>query len=152
MICSKCGANNLEGQTICGSCGSPLSNSTSTYNAEITGTNTISADGYSNSEITKPKSYQTESIIVTVVSMLCCGSFPSLIIGIIAIVKASKVDSDFASGNVHDAIQNSKSAKNLTIWAAVVAVIWVILFSIFYFVILAAVISAGGGLENLLNL
>jgi uncharacterized membrane protein YvbJ len=145
MICSKCGAGNLEGQTFCGSCGSPLENSTSTlfqsqdsyqeeenpYKADET--NSISAP--SNSGLVRPKSYQTEAIIVTIVSTLCCGSLVSLILGIIAIVKASKVDSEFAMGNVHESIQNSKSAKKLTIWAAVIAVIWSIIVIILYFVL-----------------
>jgi hypothetical protein len=166
MFCSKCGAKNLEGVTFCGSCGSLLENSTSTfvepqdnyqkeeksYRVDDTGTFTAApVGGPSNGGMVKPKSYQTEAIIVTVVSMICCGSIPSLIIGIIAIVKASKVDADFFSGNVHEAIQNSESAKKLTIWAAVIAVVWAIVISVLYFLVIAAAVSGAGGLEQLLE-
>jgi uncharacterized membrane protein len=124
----------------------------STNNSEITSINTISEEGPSNGGLVKPKSWQTEAIVVTVISTLCCGSLPSLIMGIIAIVKAGKVDSDFASENMQGAIQNSNSAKNLTIWAGVVAVIWSVLISILYFVIFVVISRRSGSLEHLLNL
>jgi uncharacterized membrane protein YvbJ len=161
MICSKCGVNNLEGQTFCGSCGSPLRNSSSQpqdnyqkeerqpYKADVTNSyNAPVGASPSNGGLVKPKSYQTEAIIVTVVSTLCCGSLISLILGIIAIIKASKVDSEFAMGNVHEAVQNSESAKKLTIWAAVIAVIWSIIFAILYFFIFAAVVSSSINTNN----
>jgi len=158
MICSKCGANNIEGQTFCGSCGSPLENSTSTlfqsqdnyqkeekqpYEADVTNSYSAPIGAPSNGGLVKPKSYQTEAIIVTIVSTLCCGSLISLILGIIAIIKASKVDSEFHAGSVHEAIQNSESAKKLTIWAAVIAVIWYIIVIILYVFVFAALFASG---------
>ncbi|MDR2147788.1 MAG: CD225/dispanin family protein [Tannerella sp.] len=164
MICSKCGANNIEGQTFCGSCGNPLESGISTpsepqdnyqtaektYNADVSNAYTAPPGGPSNGGMVKPKSYLTESIIVTVVSILCCGSLVSLILGIIAILKASKVDNDFNTGNVSEAIQNSESAKKLTLWAAIIAVVWVIIGTILWFVGVGA-LFAGGELEEILQ-
>ncbi|MDR0836102.1 MAG: CD225/dispanin family protein [Tannerella sp.] len=160
MICSKCKANNLEGQTFCGNCGAPLESSTAQsqdnyqreerplYQAEnVYGAYQGPYQGApSNGGMIKPKSYQTESIIVTIVSTLCCGSLISTILGIIAIVKSSKVDNDFRMGNIQEATQNSESAKKLTIWASVIAVIWTIIAVILYFVAIAALIGTAGGL------
>ena len=145
MICPKCGANNLEGQTFCGSCGSPLSSGTSTYVEQpqnnyqkeertpptnVSNTYTAPAGGPSNGGMIRPRSYLTESIIVTVISTLCCCNPISLVLGIIAIVKASKVDTDFNIGNVSEAIQNAESAKKLTLWAGIIAVVIAILYAI----------------------
>jgi uncharacterized membrane protein YvbJ len=156
MICSKCGANNLEGQTFCGSCGSPLGNTASTfvepqdhYQKEEKPYTTPGSP--SNGGMVRPKSYQTESIIVTVVSILCCGSLPSLIIGIIAILKASRVDADFNAGNVHEAIQNSESAKKLTIWAAAIAVVWAILIAALYVCIFFFYVNTSESSESIIK-
>ena len=141
MYCSKCGANNLDGQTFCGSCGSPLNSGVSTYaepqdhyqKAEKTyRTDALSTYAtLTGGGTVRPKSYLAESIIVTIVSVFCCSSIISLILGIIAIVKASSVDTDFLTGNISTAIRNSDAAKQLTIWAAVIAVTWWIVFVIF---------------------
>ncbi|MDR2384562.1 MAG: CD225/dispanin family protein [Tannerella sp.] len=118
------------------------------YQADVTNAFNSPVNGPSNGGMVRPKSYQTEAIIVTLVSMLCCGSVISLIIGIIAIVKANKVDSYFYEGNIHEAIQNSESAKKLTIWAGVIAIIWFILGIALYFTLIATIISTTGGLEQ----
>ncbi|MDR2147789.1 MAG: CD225/dispanin family protein [Tannerella sp.] len=149
MYCPKCGANNLEGQTFCGSCGSPLSSGTSAYvepqdhyqkeertnTAPVSGSYTAPQGNFYTGGTVRPKSYLTESILVTIISTLCCSSIISLVLGIIAIVKASNVDTYFNMGNVSEAVQNSDSAKKLTIWAAVIAAVWGIVFYIFIFTI-----------------
>lgn len=52
----------------------------------------------------KPSSYMWLAILST---LLCC-----LPLGIVSIVYASKVDSNWATGNYDDAIANSEKAKN----------------------------------------
>jgi hypothetical protein len=149
MICSKCGANNIEGQTFCGSCGSPLESGISipaepqdnyqkaekTYNADVTNAYTTPPGGPSNGGMVKPKSYLTESIIVTVISAFCCCMMNpiSLVLGIIGIVKANKVDSSFNTGNASEAIQNAEAAKKLVLWAVIIGVAGAILYAILNF-------------------
>jgi hypothetical protein len=92
------------------------------YKDEVINAYTVPEGGPSKGGMIKPKSHMAVSIVVTVISTICCYNPVSLVLGIIAIVKASKVDSDFFSENVHDAIQNSESAKKFSLWAAIIAV------------------------------
>ncbi len=71
-----------------------------------------------------PKTWLTESVIVTVVSALCCCNFISLIIGIVAIIKAKSVKTKFQNGDVTGADSASESAKKWVIIAAVILVVW----------------------------
>ena len=112
------------------------------------------AGGPSNGGMIPPKNYLVESIVVTVVSFLCCCSSPiSIVLGIIAIVKANNVNSEFERGNINQAISNADSAKKLTIWAAIIAVVFAIIGWIIYFVFIAAAIAeSGGGFGSLFNM
>jgi len=58
---------------------------------------------------TPPKTYLTESILVT---LFCCLPF-----GIAGIVNASKVESRFASGDIQGAEEASRNAKKWYQWA-----------------------------------
>jgi t-SNARE complex subunit (syntaxin) len=51
-------------------------------------------------------------------------SIISLVLGIIAIVKASNVTADFQAGQIDKALNDADTAKKLTIWAAVIAIVW----------------------------
>ena len=62
-----------------------------------------------------PKNWLTESILLTVLSVLCCCNPLSLITGIIAIVNANKVKSAYTVGNMPQAEEASKSAKLWTL-------------------------------------
>ena len=66
---------------------------------------------YAQSEIVpmKPKSWLTESILVTIIP-LCCMCIFSLL-GIVAIVNASKVDVLYFAGQYQEAERVSKNAK-----------------------------------------
>jgi hypothetical protein len=112
------------------------------------GYNTTPSGGPSSGGMVPPKNYMTESIVVTVISFLCCCSPISVILGIIAIIKANNVNSEFERRNINEAISNADSAKKLTIWAAVIAVAFYIIIMIFYFVFWAAMINESGGFEN----
>ena len=107
--------------------------------------------GTSNGGLVQPKNYLTEAIIVTVVSVLCCSSIISLILGIFAIIKANNVNTEFARGNIIEANKNADAAKKLTIWAAVIAVIMFILLIVLFFVILGAGFAGLGGFDEILK-
>ena len=62
------------------------------------------------------KNWMTESIIFTVLSVICCCNPIALITGIIAIVNAGKVNGMYASCNVPAATESAKSAK---MWALI---------------------------------
>ena len=158
MNCSKCGTQNLDGVTICGSCGalieSPVQQKPQeTYQQEYQNAgagnqqqagqygannsfNTYSAPigNPSNGGMVPPKNYMVEAIIVTVISFACCCSPISVVLGIIAIVKSNNVKSDFEMGNINGAIDNADSAKNLTIWAAVITGVFVVIGIIYYLI------------------
>ena len=158
MICPKCGAQNMDGVTFCGSCGAQLTSFTppapvvsqpaDNYNQQQPYQQPQQPQpqqpyygsqmnvGVTGGALTPPKNYMTEAIIVTVVSFLCCSSLISLILGIIAIVKANNVNTEFAKGNFTEANRNAVAAKKLTIWAAVVAVLFVILIVILIFTVI----------------
>jgi ABC-type multidrug transport system permease subunit len=157
MICPKCGAQNMDGVTFCGSCGAQLeSHNPSTpeepqqkYNQPPVQQPQYQqqqaySGGQSNAGMTPPKNYMTEAIIVTIISFLCCSSIISLILGIIAIVKANNVNMEFLKGNYDVAGKNANTAKTLTIWAAIVAVIQFILIVILIFVLVGLGVSLGG--------
>ena len=63
-----------------------------------------------------PKNWMTESIIFTVLSVICCCNPIALITGIIGIVNAGKVNSQHQMGNVAGALDSAKTAK---MWALI---------------------------------
>ena len=79
----------------------------------------------------KPDNYLVWAILST---LLCCMPF-----GIVAIVKATQVDTFWAQGNQAEAIEAANAAKNWTIVSAVSAVaVWFIYVLI---VVIAAIVS-----------
>ena len=177
MNCPKCGTQNMDGVTFCGSCGAQIAS----LNPPSPVEHQQSADysqqqpyqqpptqqqppnsgwqpavspsgGYAANVVSAPpKNYMTEAIIVTVVSFLCCSSLISLILGIIAIVKANNVNTEFAKGNIDEANKNADAAKKLTLWAAIIAVVFIIFVFILIFAILGVGISGLGGLDEILK-
>jgi len=158
MICPKCGSQNMDGVTFCGSCGAQLASYVpfqeapkQNYSQQQFNQQPPVYGSYGSPSALPPKNWMTEAIIVTIVSFLCCCSPISWILGIIAIVKANSVNSEFARGNINEANSNAESAKKLTMWAAIIAVVFVILFYILYFAVFATMINQAGGLQELLN-
>ncbi len=91
----------------------------------------------------KPKTWLTESILVTVISFLfCCNVFGLL--GIIAIVKATQVDSDYARGDYAAALQSSKDAKKWTLIVFWISVALLLLYIAFLIVMFYSVGSLAG--------
>ncbi|NQX78251.1 CD225/dispanin family protein [Gilvibacter sp.] len=75
----------------------------------------------------KPKNYLVESILVTI---FCC-----LIFGIIGIVNAAKVNSEYEAGNIEVALAASKQAKTWTLWGFIIGILQYVIVAIIYFVI-----------------
>jgi len=80
-----------------------------------------------------PKNWMTESIIFTVLSVICCCNPIALITGIVAIVNAGKVNGMFASGNVTGATESAKTAKmwalitlGILVVGAIISTIWLV--------------------------
>lgn len=71
-----------------------------------------------------PKTWLTESVLVTVLSFLCLCNIISAIPGMIAIFKANSVKTKFMSGDVQGANAASASAKKWVLIAVVVMVVW----------------------------
>ena len=179
MTCPKCGAQNMNGVTFCGSCGAQMAFSappppvetpmetpaSANYNQQqafqkppqqqqpyYTNTSLPSGGPAYDGGFVPPKSYMTESIIVTVVSLLCCCSPISIILGIIAIVKANNVNTEFSNGNIIEANRNADAAKKLTLWAAIITVVFSIITCILVFVIMGMGFSELGDFSELFNL
>lgn len=85
-----------------------------------------------------PKSWMVESILVTILPFVLCGNVLSLI-GIAAIVNASKVESLFNSGLYAQSTEASNNAARwtkITLWIAIgailLAIIAIIAFVVFF--------------------
>ena len=84
----------------------------------------------------KPKNYLVESILVTI---FCC-----LIFGIIGIVNAAKVNSEYAAGNYEGALAASKQAKTWTLWGFIIGLAGVVIVGFLYLVMGIAILGSAG--------
>ena len=71
-----------------------------------------------------PKTWLTESVLVTVLSLLCLCNFIGIIPGIIAIFKANSVKTKFMRGDTAGAEAASASAKKWVLITVIVMVVW----------------------------
>lgn len=96
----------------------------------------VAAAGQSAPAEPMPKTWLTESILVTILPFLLCGSTFSLL-GIIAIVNASKVESLFLRGEYDASDAASKQARKwtkITFWISIGWILVLILFVVAMFV------------------
>ena len=84
--------------------------------------------GYGGPTGVKPNNYLVPAILAT---LFCC-----LPLGIVAIVKASKVDGLFQSGQYAEAEQAAADAKKWTVWSVGIGVAFLVLYG-------ALVVGAG---------
>ncbi len=84
----------------------------------------------------KPKNYLVESILVTI---FCC-----LILGIIGIINASKVNSEYDAGNYEGALAASKQAKTWTLWGFIAGLVMWLGMLFLYFIMGIAVLGGMG--------
>lgn len=71
-----------------------------------------------------PKTWLTESVLVTVLSLLCLCNIVALIPGIVSIVKANSVKTKFMQGDYDGAQNASASAKKWVLITVVVMIVW----------------------------
>ena len=80
-----------------------------------------------------PKNYLTEAILVT---LFCC-----LPLGVVSIIFASKVDSEYRKGHYEEAENASKEAQKYMKWGLIGGIIGVVLYLI---MIMLAIVAEGG--------
>lgn len=98
----------------------------------------------------RPKNWLLESILVTVLPFLFCGSFLSLL-GIIAIVYATQVESYYNNGNYVAANESSKSAgrwTKITLW---IFIAWVVILIAAFALVFGALGIGMSGVNELLD-
>lgn len=90
-----------------------------------------------------PKTWLVESILITLIPLITCGSFLSLL-GIVGIVSASKVESQYKMGDFEQAIDSAKQAKRWTLVTFWITIGWVLILVILVIVLLVFAYSVGG--------
>lgn len=91
--------------------------------AENSNLNSTYTDNEGINSLRPPKTWLFESILATI---LCCPPF-----GIAGIVNAAKVESRFNAGDIQGALRAAEQAKKWTTVSVVVALAFLILFSVF---------------------
>lgn len=140
MFCPHCGSQIADGSAFCPSCGANLNASTPSPNP--------APDPAPSGEF---KDYQTFSIIIAVVSFLCCGGWIGVIFGVLGIVFSSQAKAAFNSGNMTEALSKSKNARLMCILGLVMigigAIATIIILALYGTAIIATI--AGGGFNML---
>ncbi len=90
-----------------------------------------------------PKTWLLESILATILPFILCGSFLSLL-GIIGIVNASQVESQFARGQYQSALESSRQAGRWTKIALWISIAWAALWIIGIILIIVFAGSVAG--------
>lgn len=91
----------------------------------------------------KPKNWLVESILVTILPFIFCGSLLSLL-GIIGIVNGSQVDSLYSRGEYDAALNASNQARRwtkITLW---ITIGWIALWIILFILLIVLAGSASG--------
>ena len=140
MFCPHCGSQIADGSAFCPSCGANLNASTPSPNPAP---NPAPSGEY--------KDYQTFSIIISVVSFLCCGGWIGVIFGVLGIVFSSQAKAAFNSGNMTEALSKSKNARLMCILGMVMigigAIATITILALYGTAIIATI--AGGGFNML---
>ena len=136
MFCPHCGSQIADGSAFCPSCGANLNASTPSPNPA---SNPAPSGEY--------KDYQTFSIIIAVVSFLCCGGWIGVIFGVLGIVFSSQAKTAYASGDMQQALTRSKNARLMCILGMVMigigAIATIVLLSLYGVGIIAGFASGG---------
>lgn len=136
MFCPHCGSQIADGSAFCPSCGANLNASTPSPNP--------ASDPAPSGEY---KDYQTFSIIITVVSFLCCGGWIGVIFGVLGIVFSSQAKAAFNAGNMQEALTKAKNARLMCILGLVMigigAIATIVLLSLYGVGIIAGFASGG---------
>ena len=138
MFCPNCGANNPDTAAVCAQCNHPIPQFSSTPQVVPPLAATVpAAPAVPGAPAVRPvevPNYLTQSIIMTVASVLCCSMF-SLPFSIIALVYSTQVNSKIAANDIAGAIASSKNAK-LFNWIAFGIVMAGVLLGIVYVILI----------------
>lgn len=141
MFCPNCGANNSDAATVCAQCNRPIPQFSSTPqvvpSAPVAPVAVPAAPVVPGAPAVRPveiPNYLTQSIIMTVASVLCCSMF-SLPFSIIALVYSTQVNNKIAANDIAGAVASSKNAK-LFNWIAFGIVMAGILLGIVYVILI----------------
>ena len=96
-----------------------------------------------------PKTWLVESILVTILPFVLCGSFLSLL-GIIAIVYAAQVESFYNRGDYTAAAESSRSAGKWTKIALWIAIAWLLLIVV-SIILFVTFVGSFAGLEEIIT-
>lgn len=140
MFCPNCGANNPDTATVCPQCNQPIPQFSSTPRPPQPPPPPSSAVPVPPGTPAPPQSlaqipnYMTQSIILLIVSILCCGNLLSMALAIVALVYSTQVNGKVAANDIAGAMDASKNAKlfnwiafGLLIAEALIVVVWGIL-------------------------
>ena len=146
MYCNTCGREVAPNARFCDNCGSVIErqdneSQNEPQNEPSYAPGTPNQGGMSYGTAGTVPNYLTQSIVATVLSLVCCGIIGS-IPGIVAIVNASKVNAQLAGGDYAGAVNSSNNAKTWS-WVAIGLGIFgaLIYLVIFAFIVLAGTIS-----------
>ncbi len=143
--CMNCGGQLPPGATFCPNCGrktEPYSNSSS---SDASGENAAGeaappvSGQVVQSECGAPdgiESYLNYAIVITILALFNCGSIVNLVLGIVALVYASKVDKNLLAGDRTEAEACAQTARMLCFIATGVIVLQLLLVLLAFFAIL----------------
>jgi len=142
VFCPNCGASNADTATMCAQCNQAIPQFSSSAQppqplqpspAGIPAPLPPGSVAPPQSQVQIPN-YLTQSIIMTVVSVLCC-SLLSLPFSIIALVYSTQVNGKIVANDIAGALSASKNAK-LFCWIAFGVVMAGVLLGIVYFILI----------------
>lgn len=94
-------------------------------------------NNYNNYNGGMPAKPDSNLIWAVLSTCLCC-----VPLGVVSIVYASKVDSDYASGNYNSAYENAQKARKWAIWAMIAGAVYVFLIIVFYILMILFSVAA----------
>ncbi len=97
-----------------------------------------------------PKTWLVESILITLLPFVFCGSFLSLL-GIIAIVNATQVESYYNRGNYTASLDASRAARKWTKITFWVFIVWTLLFTVTLLLLFGLLGFSLTGISELIN-
>ena len=109
MYCMHCGQQLPPDAAFCPNCGQQAETPSAAPAASVSAP-TPPADG---AVPEKNDSCMNYALVITALALFQCGTYVNLVLGIVAIVFANKVDQDLKSGNFEQARDNAKTAKTL---------------------------------------
>ena len=137
MYCMNCGQQLPPDAAFCPNCGQKVESSPDAPEASVSAP-TAPADGGVPEKIDSCMNY---ALVITALALFQCGTYVNLVLGIVAILFANKVDQNLKSGDFEQARDNAKTAKTLCMIATgVIAVLILVVFFVIGLVAAAYVI------------